>query len=258
MALIGNIEDLKWPFDHEVAIKSGSPIYIDTPRMEVRVILLNPGVYPPYHAHHPEMDEGYLIYGGKGLIHNSGETFDVKKGNILLNPRGAMHHMKNTGQEGLIEFNFRGGRMPSGFIMPEGNPPPNPDPDRVGNPAEVPVPYIRGNVEDFIGRFDEGAWKRDELPKAISTEFLEVRIVSFAPGDGLASHRHLGEVDGAALVMEGQMDFEIEGEETSAGPGDLIHIPGGAWNRFRNPGEGDSIIFHIIGGSLPARAEWRE
>ena len=126
MPYVGNIEEVKWVYDEEEAREKGSPICIDTPNLEVRVIVLQPGVYPPYHAHHEEMDEGYLIYNGRGMIHNDGDTFEVGKGNVLLNPRGAMHHMKNTGQDELIEFNFRGGRMPSGFLMPPGDPPPNP------------------------------------------------------------------------------------------------------------------------------------
>ncbi len=31
MSLIGNVEDLKWAFNHEVARTTDSPIYINTP-----------------------------------------------------------------------------------------------------------------------------------------------------------------------------------------------------------------------------------
>ena len=257
MFLVGNVEDLKWAFNHEVARTTDSPIYINTPYMEVRVILLEPSVYPPYHAHHSEMDEGYLIYRGKGLIHNSGETFEVEQGSVLLNPRGGMHHMKNIGQKELIEFNFRGGRMPSGFIMPEGDPPPNPDPETVDNPANTPVPYILGNVENLVNQFDPTTVKQKGLPKVIATEHLEVRVVSLAPGDQPDSHRHQKEMDEATLVLEGQLKYNIEGEEVVAGPGDLVHVPGGSWHYVKNEGSVDCIILNILGGRLPVRTEWR-
>lgn len=257
MPLIGNIEDLRWPYDHEVAVRAGSPIYINTPFLEVRVIQLDPGVYPPYHAHHGEMDEGYFIYRGKGLIHNSGETFNVEAGNVLLNPRGAMHHMKNMGDEGLIEFNFRGGRMPSGFILPEGDPPPNPDPETVGNSLSGPVPYIKGNVDDIVSSFDAGTVKEKGLPKAIATEHLELRIVSLAPGDQPDVHRHQKELDEGTLVLRGEITYEIEGEAIAAGPGDLVHVPGGAWHSVKNTGGEDCVLFNFLGGKLPVRTEWR-
>jgi len=256
MPLIGNIEDLKWTYEEEAAAAGGSPIPINTPNLEVRVILLEPGVYPPYHAHHTEMDEGYLIYGGRGLIHNGGETFHIEKGNVLLNPRGGMHHMKNIGGDGLIEFNFRGGRMPSQFILPGGDPPPNPDPETVGNPARTPVSYIQGNALDMMGRFDPATIKQTGLPAVFSTEFLELRIVSFAPGARPETHRHLGEVDEATLMLGGRLQFYIDDDEFVAGPGDMVHVPGGAVHHVENEGGEDGIIFNFIGGRLPAETEW--
>jgi len=258
MPLIGNIEDLKWSYDEEVAAASGSPILINTRNLEVRVILLEPGVYPPYHAHHNKMDEGYLICGGRGLIHNGGETFDVEKGNVLLNPRGEMHHMKNIGKDGLIEFNFRGGLMPSQFILPECDPPWNPDPESVENPALEPNSCILGNALDKVSHFDPHSVMQLGLPTVFSTEFLELRVVSFEPGAQPETHRHLGEVDEATLILGGRLHFYIDDDEFVAGPGDLVHVPGGAIHYVNNTGMEDAIIFNFIGGRLPAETEWMQ
>ncbi len=258
MPYAGNIENLKWIYDEEEALKKGSPVCIDTPNLEVRVIVLRPGVYPPYHAHHEEMDEGYLIYGGRGLIHNGGETFPVGKGNVLLNPRGAMHHMKNTGEDELIEFNFRGGRMPSGFLMPAGDPPPNPDPESVKNPLAPPVPYIKGGVDELTGAFDLESVKEKGLTRAISTEYLECQIVSFPPGGRPHVHRHLNAMDEATLLLKGNMNFIIEDETIEASAGDLVHTPGGAWHTVHNASDAPAVLFNFRGGALPSKTEWRD
>ena len=258
MPYVGNIENLKWIYDEEEALKKGSPICINTPNLEVRIIVLQPGVYPPYHAHHEEMDEGYLIYNGSGLIHNDGATFEVGKGNVLLNPRGAMHHMKNTGHDELIEFNFRGGEMPSGFLVPAGDPPPNPDPESVENPLAPPVPYIKGGIDSLISPFDPESVKQKGFKKAISTEYLECQVASFLPGARPHVHRHQETIDEGTLVLEGRMNFIIEGETIEASRGDLVHTPGGAWHSVRNASDAPALMFNFRGGALPSKTEWRD
>ena len=258
MPYVGNIEEVKWVYGEEEAREKGSPICIDTPNLEVRVIVLQPGVYPPYHAHHEEMDEGYLIYGGSGLIHNDGATFEVGKGSVLLNPRGAMHHMKNTGQDELIEFNFRGGRMPSGFLVPPGDPPPNPDPQSVQNPLAPPVPYIKGDVDSLISPFDPESVKQKGFQKAISTEYLECQVASFLPGARPHVHRHQETIDEGTLILEGRMNIIIEGETIEASRGDLVHTPGGAWHSVHNASDAPAVLFNFRGGALPSKTEWRD
>ncbi len=97
MPLIGNIDDLKWNYDPEVSAAGRSPIRIDTPHLELRIIVLKPGQCPPYHRHHEEMDEGYLIYRGRGLMNADGEVFEAGAGDIILGKRGGFHNMKTSG-----------------------------------------------------------------------------------------------------------------------------------------------------------------
>ena len=259
MPFVGNVESLKWVYDEEEAREKGSPLRIDAPRLEVRVIVLPPGAYPPYHAHHEEMDEGYLIWRGNGLIHNGGAAFGVGEGDLLLNPRGAMHHMKNVGEGELVEFNFRGGRMPSGFLLPEGDPPPNPDPESVGNRLEPPVPCVKGRVGELAAPFDPEGVKERGLRRAIATEYLECQVVSFPPGARPHVHRHQKTMDEATLVLEGRMNFITEGETTiEASRGDLVHTPGGVWHTVHNASGAPATLFNFRGGALPSKTEWRD
>lgn len=257
MPYVGNVESLKWTYDEEEAREKGSPRCIDTPRLEVRAIVLPPGAYPPYHAHHEEMDEGYLIWRGSGLIHSDGAAFDVGEGDVLLNPRGAMHHMKNTGRGELVEFNFRGGRMPSGFLLPEGEPPPNPDPESVENRLSPPVPCVKGSVDALAAPFDPERAREKGLRRAFSTEYLECQVVSFPPGAKPRVHRHQREMDEATLVLEGRMNFIVEEETIEASAGDLVHVPGGVWHTVHNAGGAPAALFNFRGGALPSRTEWR-
>ncbi len=258
MPYVGNIENLKWVYDEEEARTKGSPLCVDTPNLEVRVIALGAGVYPPYHAHHEEMDEGYLIYSGNGLIHSNGATFSVERGNLLLNPRGAMHHMKNIDEDELIEFNFRGGVMPSGFFLPEGDPPPNPDPESVKNPLAPPVMHIKGDLDDLTTTFDPKTVKENSLKRAFSTEYLECQVVFFPPGARPHVHRHQKTMDEATLVLKGSMNFIMEGETIEASSGDLVHTPGGAWHTVENASDASVLLFNFRGGALPSKTEWRD
>jgi len=255
MPRVGHIEELKWTFDP--GSEAGSPAPIGTPNLEVRVIILKPGHWPPYHRHHPEMDEGYLIMGGGGLMHIDGETFEVREGDVLLGKRAGFHNMKNTGREDLVELNFRGGRMPSGFILPAGEDP-RADPAAAGRPSADPGRYVRGSAERLASRFDPKTVRQKGLPRVIATPHLELRIASFAPGDRPAMHRHRGEVDEATLVLRGRVLFHIDGEEFEAGAGDLVHLPGGAWHCIENTGEEELLLFSFLGGRLPCATEWKD
>ncbi len=253
MPLVGNIETLKWNYDPEAAKTSGSPISINTPYLEVRIIVLKPGQCPPYHRHHPEMDEGYLIVQGRGLMNIDGEAFEVRRGDMLLGRRGGFHNLENIGDEDLIEFNFRGGKMPSGFFLHEGD-------DSQDDSSGAGGAYIQGNL---FGGTRRNAPKNEEelgVPEIFTTPYLELYAFTRNTGDGNQVHRHQAEMDEAAFFVEGdgRMLFHIDDEVVEAGAGDLIHIPGGAWHHVERVKEGNLIVLNIRGGQLPSIIEWGE
>ncbi len=253
MPIIGNIQDLKWNYDPEAAIKSGSPILINTPHLEVRAIVLKPGQCPPYHRHHTEMDEGYLFVQGRGRMNIDGEAFEVRAGDMVLGGRGGFHNLENIGDEDLIEFNFRGGRMPSKFILPgEGVPAPG---KSSGGAAGT---YIQGNLFDGTRKDAPKNEVALGIPEIFATPHLELFAFTRNTGDGNQVHRHQAEMDEAAFFVEGEgrMLFHIDDEVVEAGAGDLIHIPGGAWHYVERVKEGRLIVLNIRGGRLPSTTEW--
>jgi mannose-6-phosphate isomerase-like protein (cupin superfamily) len=260
MPLVGNIESLKRVYDPKAA-RSSLSVPINTPNLEIRIVALQPGQRPPYHRHHPEMDEGYLIVQGRGLMIIDGEAFEVRAEDMLLSKRAGFHTMENIGDEDLIEFNFRGGQMPSGNFPFEGD-----------DSAEVPrgvgraikardagKDYIVGNLFDGTRRDAPQNEKEVGIPKVFATPHLELFAFTRNTGDGNQVHRHQVEMDEAAFFVrgEGRMLFNIDGEEVEAGAGDLIHIPGGAWHFVERVKEGELIVLNIRGGKLPPTTEWR-
>lgn len=253
MPLIGNIEDLKWDYDPEVSAAGRSPIRINTPHLELRIVVLKPGQFPPYHRHHEEMDEGYLIYRGRGLMNAGGEVFEVGAGDVLLGKRGGFHNMKNIGDEDLIEFNFRGGKMPSGNIKPEGEDAPG-DPERE-KPGSPDNPYIQTNLRKIESEFDPAIKK--SIPSVFSTPYLELLAFTRPASDRNSTHRHQAELDEAIFIAggKGRMRLDVGGEMIEARAGDLIHIPGGTWHNSETTDEGTLTVLNIRGGSLPATTE---
>ena len=254
MPRVGNLRDLAWTYDPSGA--AASPKLIGTPYLEVRCLILKPGQYPPCHSHHGEMDEGFLILAGRGLMQFDGEAFEVREGSVVLGKRGGFHSMKNVGTEDLVEFNCRGGRMPSGFVRPADKSIPD-DPELVRERAADPSRCLRGTVDGLMAAFDLATASKSGLPKAVATPYLEVRIASFAPGDRPPLHRHQKELDEATLVLKGRVAYEVDGDRVEGGPGDLLHVPGGAWHYLENAGGGEAQIYNVLGGELPVRTEWR-
>ena len=255
MPLIGNIEDLKWNYEEEASGGSKSPVLINTPRLEVRIIVLAPGQCPPYHRHHKEMDEGYLIRQGRGLLTIDGEKFEVRAGDVLLGKRGGYHNLLNIGDEDLIEFNFRGGKMPSGFIAPED------DGETPGVDVSGGTPrdgYIRRNIFDEPPESVPDNEQETGTPNVFATEFLELFAFSRQSGDRNQIHRHQEALDEAAYLVrgEGRMIFHIDGEDIEAAEGDLIHIPGGSWHHVNRISDGDLIVLNLRGGALPSANQW--
>lgn len=254
MPYIGNISDLKWTWDPVAAAKTGSPILINTPHLEVRTLVLRPGQRPPYHRHHSEMDEGYLIQQGRGVMKIDGEAFEVQAGDILLGKRGGYHDMENTGDEDIIEFNFRGGKMPSGTITPEIDEAP-PLEDISATPGSR---YILRNI---FGERPTGVSKNkieEGAPEVFKTPYLELFVFTHQTGDNNATHTHQAEMDEASYLVRGsgKIRFYIDGESVEGGEGDLIHIPGGSRHHVERILEGELIVLNMRGGKLPSITSW--
>jgi mannose-6-phosphate isomerase-like protein (cupin superfamily) len=67
---------------------------------------LPPGTSIGSHTHAPSEEEFYLILEGAGRMIRNGEAFDVRAGDLIRNPPGGTHSLRNTGAGPLRIFVF--------------------------------------------------------------------------------------------------------------------------------------------------------
>jgi mannose-6-phosphate isomerase-like protein (cupin superfamily) len=67
---------------------------------------LPPGSSIGLHSHALSEEEFYLILDGTGEMTRNGEVFSVKAGDLIRNPPGGTHSLRNTGSQSLRIFVF--------------------------------------------------------------------------------------------------------------------------------------------------------
>jgi mannose-6-phosphate isomerase-like protein (cupin superfamily) len=67
---------------------------------------LPPGSSIGSHTHATSEEELYLILAGTGEMSRNGEVFQVQAGDLIRNPPGGTHSLRNTGSEPLKIFVF--------------------------------------------------------------------------------------------------------------------------------------------------------
>lgn len=67
---------------------------------------LPPGTSIGPHTHAGSEEEFYLVLEGAGRMVRNGETFDVVAGDLIRNPPGGTHSLRNTGSGPLRIFVF--------------------------------------------------------------------------------------------------------------------------------------------------------
>ena len=61
---------------------------------------IKPGEEVPFHEHHGNA-ENYYVISGKGLYNDNGKEIEVGEGTITFTPSGEGHALKNVGEEKL-------------------------------------------------------------------------------------------------------------------------------------------------------------
>ncbi|MGA9522785.1 MAG: cupin domain-containing protein [Myxococcaceae bacterium] len=85
----------------------------------------------------------------------------------------------------------------------------------------------------------------DVLLTARTTQVATMRLESGgASGESLNTHR---ESDQVLLVLEGEVDAEIGGEQRHLKAGDVVIVPAGTPHRFSNAGSQTALTFNVYG-----------
>jgi mannose-6-phosphate isomerase-like protein (cupin superfamily) len=67
---------------------------------------LPPGTSVGLHTHGQSEEEFYLVLAGSGEMTRNGQVFRVEAGDLIRNPPGGTHSLRNTGAESLKIFVF--------------------------------------------------------------------------------------------------------------------------------------------------------
>jgi mannose-6-phosphate isomerase-like protein (cupin superfamily) len=67
---------------------------------------LPPGTSIGSHTHASSEEELYLVLAGTGEMSRNGEVFQVQAGDLIRNPPGGTHSLRNSGSEPLKIFVF--------------------------------------------------------------------------------------------------------------------------------------------------------
>jgi mannose-6-phosphate isomerase-like protein (cupin superfamily) len=82
------------------------------------------------------------------------------------------------------------------------------------------------------------------LARTADTPRFNFGSIEIPPGRVLEEHVHDGE-DDAFYIIEGEMTFELAGDEVAAPPGTFVLVPPGVEHGFRNDGDRPVRMFNI-------------
>jgi mannose-6-phosphate isomerase-like protein (cupin superfamily) len=82
------------------------------------------------------------------------------------------------------------------------------------------------------------------LARTRDTPRFTFGIIEIVPGRELEAHVHADE-DDAFYILEGEMTFQIGGEDVPAPPGTFVLVPPGVEHGFRNDGAGPVRMLNI-------------
>lgn len=92
------------------------------------------------------------------------------------------------------------------------------------------------------------------LARSADTPRFNLAVITIQPHrDGPGLHAHAAE-DDAFYLLEGELTFEVDGEEVVAGPGTFVLVPPGVEHSFAN--RGDAIV-RMVNVHAPAGFDLR-
>jgi mannose-6-phosphate isomerase-like protein (cupin superfamily) len=83
------------------------------------------------------------------------------------------------------------------------------------------------------------------LARSVDTPRFNLALVTIQPhraGPGVHVH---DDEDDSFYVLEGELEFTVDGEEIAAGPGTFVLVPPGVPHGFRNRGDGVARFVNV-------------
>jgi transcriptional regulator with XRE-family HTH domain len=109
---------------------------------------------------------------------------------------------------------------------------------------EDPLRVIRADQDEYVYRSDEQCRIRTLSPLAPERE-LEFYEVELSPGGELRSAPHFTATREFLTVREGHVRVEVDGHQTTLGPGDSVAYPADVPHAIVNDGDGPAVVYLI-------------
>lgn len=107
----------------------------------------------------------------------------------------------------------------------------------------TPAPFVKSGSRDRVYR-SLGDEIRFHAVGAETGGTHTLFTVVTAPGGGPPPHRHARESE-TFHVLEGRVNFFLDGQWTEAGPGATVFMPAGSFHTFKNIGPGPSRMLVV-------------
>ncbi|MDT8903928.1 cupin domain-containing protein [Anaeroselena agilis] len=235
-------------FFAEHPLKAGDATRGDTvfksPRVEV-VLVTNRGPLIDLH-YHATCEETVFVYKGQGEMFIDGKWTPVKTGDLHVNPRGAIHATRVTGDEDMNVVCFFTAPQASGndkaFI-------PNPgkyEGTGIGAPTLLDTQFTKNFVLNLDQFYAEHPLKPGEATRG-DTVFKSPRaeIVLVTNHGPLIGRHYHSSAEEIVYIHKGQGEMYIGGEWVPVKGGDLHINPRGIYHSTRVTGE-DLNVFCIF------------
>jgi quercetin dioxygenase-like cupin family protein len=212
------------------------------PHLALFESVLEPGDGPSLHLHREHAD-GFYVLDGELEVAVGSQTARLEPGGLVVAPPGVVHAVRNPGPGperhlnlhapgeaflALARARARGEQVDAGDYDAFG-------PDG-GEGEGVLIGPGEGERLTSGGRT---AFVKAELPQLSIFEFhLDGRFVGPEP------HTHSDHTD-SFYVLEGEVEFTVEGRTFSGGPGTFVSAPPGIEHTFGKPGRDRARLLNV-------------
>jgi len=197
-----------------------------------------------YHTHEME-EELFLVLDGSPTLRLDGRVFHLNKGHAVYCPPGSAHTFRNEGEEpcSILMTSNRCGRADAAYPLWQAEPRPD-DLSRGLDPSDARVQHVAqmGWESDPFGRKWGGT---RNLTKALKMQAIGAEIRTMRPG-GLARYRATTCAEALYLVLEGEVEMLLDGEEHDLREGGAVWVPPGSGYAFRVRSPAKARIFSLM------------
>jgi quercetin dioxygenase-like cupin family protein len=193
------------------------------------------------HFHRLHADSFYVLEGGLAVLVDDEEKM-LSPGACVCAPREVVHGFRSTSRARFLNFHTPDGGFAANLQARDRS-----EPGGFDSVDAPPGSGVHGSDAVFL---PPGEGERLEGKNRIATIKIgreELALIEFElePGfEGPDPHTHTDHVD-SFYVLEGEPEFQVDGERLRLGAGSFVAAPIGVVHTFSNPGPGRARLLNV-------------